>query len=91
MFCIFHDLHGGSVTVHFDNDAGLDKAAVGNPNVPMMYKHSDLVWAIWTIVSKLWTEHTIEVTFMKGKGHRANLVPFDQLTHPEQLNEMMDT
>jgi hypothetical protein len=24
-FCIYHDLHGGLVTFHFDNDAGLDK------------------------------------------------------------------
>jgi hypothetical protein len=42
------------------------------------------------IVSKLQTEHAVKVIFEKVKGHRANLVPFDNLTCPEQLNEMMD-
>jgi hypothetical protein len=43
------------------------------------------------IVSKLQTEHAVKVIFEKVKGHRANLVPFDKLTCPEQLNdEMMD-
>jgi hypothetical protein len=32
----------------------------------------------------------VEVIFEKVKGHRANLVPFNKLTHPEQLNDMMD-
>jgi hypothetical protein len=28
--------------------------------------------------------------FEKVKGHRANLILFNKLTHPEQINEMMD-
>ena len=91
MFWIFHDLHGGSIIVYFDNDASLDKPAAGKLNVPAKYKHSDLIWEIWAIISRLHTEHMIEVPFVKVKGHRANLVLFDQLTCPEQLNEMMDT
>ncbi len=71
-------------------DHGLDKVAKGNPKVSTKYKHLNLIWAIWVIVSKLWTEHVVEVIFEKVKGHRANLVPFNKLTHPEQLNDMMD-
>jgi hypothetical protein len=28
-FAIYHQLHGGLVTFHFDNDAGVDKSASG--------------------------------------------------------------
>jgi hypothetical protein len=80
---MYHDLHGGLVTFHVDNDAGLDKVAEGNPKVSTKYKHSDLIWAIWVIVSKLWTEHAVEVIFEKIKGHRANSVPFNKLACPE--------
>jgi hypothetical protein len=78
------------VTFHFDNDAGFDKVAEGNPKVSTKYKHSDLIYAIWVIVSKLWTEHAVKVIFEKIKGHRVNLVPFNKLACPEQLNDMMD-
>jgi hypothetical protein len=89
-YCIYHDLHNGSVTFHFDNDAGLDKAAEGNLNVSTKYKHSDLIRAIRVIVFKLWTEHSVEVRFEKVQGHRADFVPFNRLTRPEQLNDLMD-
>jgi hypothetical protein len=89
-FCIYHNIHEGSITFHFDNDAGLDKAAEGHLNVSMKYKHSNLIRAIRVIVLKLWTEHKVEVTFEKVKGHRADFVPLAQLTRPEQLNEFMD-
>jgi hypothetical protein len=68
-FCIYHDIHEGSIMSLFDNDAGLDKAAEGHLNVSTKYKHSDLIWAIQVIVFKLWTEHKVEVTFKKVKGH----------------------
>ncbi len=64
--------------------------AEGNPKVSTKYKHSDLIQAIQVIGSKLQSEHVVGVIFEKVKGHRANLVLFDELTHPEQLNEMMD-
>jgi hypothetical protein len=39
-FAIYHQLHGGSVTFHFDNDAGVDKSAEsylnrGDTNTPI--------------------------------------------------------
>ncbi len=89
-YCIYHDLHRGSVTFYFDNDAGLDKAAEGNLNVATKYKHSDLIWAIRVIVFKLRTKHEVVVSFEKVKGHRSDFVPFNQLTRPEQLNDLMD-
>jgi hypothetical protein len=89
-FCIYHDLHGGSVNFHFDNDAGLDKAAEGHLKVSTKYKHSDIIRAIRVIVSKLQSEHQVAVSFVKVKGHKADFVPFDKLTRPEQLNEIMD-
>jgi hypothetical protein len=45
-FCIYYDIHEGSITFHFDNDAGLDKAAEGHLKVSTKYKHSDLIRAI---------------------------------------------
>jgi hypothetical protein len=90
-FCIYHDIHGGLVSFHFNINASLDKAAKGNLTVPTRFKHSDIILAICVIVFKLWTEHDITVSFVKVKGHRAWFVPFDKLTHPEQINEMMDT
>jgi hypothetical protein len=46
-FTNYHQLQGGSVTFHFDNDApGLDKSAEAHLNVPTCYKHADLVRAI---------------------------------------------
>ncbi len=35
---------------------------------------------------KLHTEHSIQVQFCKVKGHKADFIPFDQLSCPEQLN-----
>jgi hypothetical protein len=35
-------------------------------------------------------EHQVAVSFVKVKGHKADFVPFDRLTRPEQLNEIMD-
>ena len=89
-FAIYHQLHGGSVTFHFDNDAGVDKSAESYLNVPTRYKHADLVKAIRVIVYRLKTEHEIQVTFEKVQGHRLRHVRYEQLTRPEQLNEMMD-
>jgi hypothetical protein len=89
-FCIYYDIHEGSNTFHFDNDAGLDKAAEGHLKVSTKYKHSNLIWAIRVIVFKLWTEHQVSVRFEKVKGHRVDLIPFAHLTRPEQLNELMD-
>jgi hypothetical protein len=89
-FCIYHEVHEGSITFHFDNDAGLDKVAKGHLKVSTKYKHSDLIQAIRVIVFKLRTEHSVEVGFKQVKGHRADFVPFDKLTRPEQLNELMD-
>jgi hypothetical protein len=89
-FCIYHDIHEGSIMFHFNNDAGLDQAAEGHLNVSTKYKHSNFIRAIRVIVFKLWTEHKVEVTFENVKGHRVNFVPFAQLTMPEQLNELMD-
>jgi hypothetical protein len=45
-FCIYHDIHEGSIMFHFNNDAGLDQAAKGHLNVSTKYKHSNLIWAI---------------------------------------------
>jgi hypothetical protein len=89
-FCIYHEVHEGSITFHFDNDAGLDKVAKGHLKVSTKYKHSNLIQAIRVIVFKLRTEHSVEVGFKQVKGHRADFVPFDKLTRPEQLNELMD-
>jgi hypothetical protein len=89
-FSIYHQLQGGSVTFHFDNDAGVDKSAERHLNVPERYKHADLVRAIRVIVFRLRTEHDIIITFDKVQGHRLRHVRYDQLTRPEQLNEMMD-
>jgi hypothetical protein len=89
-FCIYYDIHEGSITFHFDNDVGLDKAAEGHLKVSTKYKHSDLIRAIQVIVFKLWTKHQVSVSFEKVKGHRADFVPFAHLTRPEQLNELMD-
>jgi hypothetical protein len=36
------------------------------------------------------TEHEIQITFEKVQGHRLRHVHYEQLTRPEQLNEMMD-
>jgi hypothetical protein len=83
-FCIYHEVHEGSITFHFNNDAGLDKAAEGHLKVSTKYKHSDLIQAIRVIVFKLRTEHSMEVGFKQAKGHRADFVPFDKLTRPEQ-------
>jgi hypothetical protein len=50
--------------------------------VSSKYKHSDLNQAIQVTVSKLQTEHVVEVIFKKVKGHRANLVLFDKAHLP---------
>ncbi len=49
-FAIYHQLQGGSITFHFDNDAGLDKLVEAHIKVPTCYKHADLVRAIQVIV-----------------------------------------
>jgi hypothetical protein len=54
-FSIYHQLQGGSVTFHFDNDAGVDKSAERHLNVPKRYKHADLVRVIRVIVFRLRT------------------------------------
>jgi hypothetical protein len=40
---------------------------------------------------KLNCDHSIKVRFVKVKGHHTDFVPFEHLSHPEQLNEIMDT
>jgi hypothetical protein len=42
-------------------------------------------------VHKLYNEHSISVQFCKVEGHKADFIPFNQLSRPEQLNELMDT
>jgi hypothetical protein len=42
-------------------------------------------------VYKLDHDHSIKVRFVKVKGHHTDFVPFEDLSHPEQLNEIMDT
>jgi hypothetical protein len=42
-------------------------------------------------VYKLKLDHSIQVRFVKVKGHKTDFIPFAQLSHPEQLNELMDT
>jgi hypothetical protein len=88
---IYHQIHGGSVDFHFDNDAGLNQSASSKVNVTMKLKHGDLIQAIHRIVYKLKLKHSIQVRFVKVKGHKTNFIPFAQLSHPEQLNKLMDT
>jgi hypothetical protein len=40
---------------------------------------------------KLHTEHLIQERFCKDEGHKAHFIQFNQLSHPEQLNKLMDT
>jgi hypothetical protein len=70
--------------------AGVDKAAAGHLNILTWYKHSDLVCVIRRIVYKLKADHSITVTFFQVAGHRYRVVPYEQLTRPEQLNYEMD-
>ncbi len=84
-FAIYHQIHGGSVDFHFDNDAGLNHLSVS-----MKLKHGDLIQAIHRIMYKLYNKHLILVLFRKVKGHKADFIQFDQLSRPEQLNELMD-
>jgi hypothetical protein len=74
---------------YFDN--GLNQSAACHLNVALKLKHPNLIQAIHWILYKLHTEHLIQVWFHKVKGHKADFIPFDQLSHPEQLNELMDT
>jgi hypothetical protein len=51
---IFHKVkEGGEVAFGFNNDAGVNKAMEGHPNVSTQYKHSDLVCVIRSIVCTL--------------------------------------
>jgi hypothetical protein len=70
--------------------AGVDKATEGHPNVSTWYKHSDLVCVIRSIIYKLKADHLIKVTFFHVAGHQDCMVPYEQLTQPEQLNYEMD-
>jgi hypothetical protein len=88
---IYHQIHGRSVDFHFDNDAGLNQSAASNLNVPMKLKNGDLIRAICQIVHKLKVKHSIHIGFVKVKGHKSNFIPFAQLSHPKQLNKLMDT
>jgi hypothetical protein len=90
-FAIYHQIQGGHVDFYFDNDAGLNQLADSNLNITMKLKHGDLIRSIHQIVHKLKVGHSIHVQFVKVKGHKADFIPFAQLSHPEQLNELMDT
>jgi hypothetical protein len=89
-FAIYHQIQGGSVDCYFDNDAGLNQSAACHLSVSMKLKHGDLIRAIRRIVYKLYNEHSILVRFRKVKGHKADFIQFDQISRPEQLNELMD-
>jgi hypothetical protein len=69
----------------------LYKLAEAHLKDPTRYKYADLMRAIQVIVSWLKTEHAIDVTFVKVQGHQLRHIHYDQLTHLEQLNEMMDS
>jgi hypothetical protein len=73
------------------NDAGLNQSAAHHLSMSMKLKHGDLIRAIRRIVYKLYNDHSILVQFHKVKGHKVDFIQFDQLSHPEQLNELMDT
>jgi hypothetical protein len=88
---IHHQIQGGSVDCYFDNDAGLNQSAACHLSVSMKLKHGDLIQAIRQIVHRLYDEHSISVQFRKVKGHKADFIPFDQLSRPEKLNKLMDT
>jgi hypothetical protein len=90
-FAIYHQIQGGLVDFHFDNDASLNQSSDCNLNVTMKLKHGDLIQAIHRIVHKLKVKHLIHVQFVKVKGHKTNFIPFSQLSHPKQLNKLMDT
>jgi hypothetical protein len=90
-FAIYHQIQGGLVDFYFDNDTGLNQLADSNLNVTMKLKHGDLIRAIHWIVHKLKVEHLIHIQFVKVKGHKTNFIPFSQLSHPKQLNKLMDT
>jgi hypothetical protein len=85
---IFHEVQGGEVASGFNNDAGVDKPAAGHLNGSTWYKH--LVHAIRRIVYKLKADHSITVTFFWVAGQEDHVVPYEQLTRPEQLNYEMD-
>jgi hypothetical protein len=42
-------------------------------------------------VHKLKVKHSTHIQFVKVKGHKTNFIPFTQLSHPKQLNKLMDT
>jgi hypothetical protein len=90
-FAIYHQIYCRSVDFYFDNDSGLNQSAASNLNVTMKLKHGDLIQAIHQIVNKLKVKHLIHVRFVKVKVHKSNFIPFAQLSHPKQLNELMDT
>jgi hypothetical protein len=90
-FAIHHQIQEGSMDCYFNNDAGLNQSAALHLSVSMKLKHGDLIRAIRQIVHKLYNEHSISVRFRKVKGHKADFIQFDQLSCPEQLNELMDT
>jgi hypothetical protein len=84
-FAIHHQIQGGSVDCYFNNDAGLNQSAACHLSVSMKLKHGDLIQAIHRIVHKLYNEHSILVRFCKVKGHKADFIQCNHLSHPEQL------
>jgi hypothetical protein len=90
-FAIYHQIQGRCVDFYFDNDAGLNQSADSNLGITMKLKHVDLIRAIHQIVHKLKVGHSIHVQFVKVKGHKTDFIPFAQLSHPKQLNELMGT
>jgi hypothetical protein len=69
----------------------LNQSAASNLNVAMKLKYGDLIQALHQIVHKLKVEHLIHLQFVKVKGHKTDFIPFAQLSHPKQLNKLMDT
>lgn len=65
----------GSVDFHFNNDDGLNQSAAGHLNVTMKLKHGNLIKAIQHIVYKLKLNHSIQVQFVKVKGHKTDFIP----------------
>jgi hypothetical protein len=78
------------VAFYFDNGTGLNHLAACHLNVTMKLKHGILIQAICQIVYKLYNEHSIQVQFCKVKGHKADVVQFNQLSCLEQLIKLMD-
>ena len=57
--------------------------------VPLATKHADIIRGIQMIVSKLRT-HSILVKFFHLDGHQDDVLLFEELDRPSQLNVLMD-